>query len=93
MRLENPSDYVLIGFEVATDNKYKYKAILRNKFTNRERKVPFGAKGYQHYYDQIGFYKKYNHLDKERRKRYRLRHAGEEKYKYSSGYFSWKYLW
>jgi hypothetical protein len=68
---------------------------LLNKESGKERKVPFGAIGYEQYKDSTGLnlYSKLNHLDKDRRKRYRERHKGEEKNKFSSGYWSYKYLW
>jgi len=93
MRVKNPQEYSFLHFEVATDNKHKYNAILLHKKTGRTKKIPFGAIGYEQYFDKIGHYKKLNHNDKERRRLYRIRHKGEDQYKFSSGWFSWKYLW
>jgi hypothetical protein len=92
MRLENPEDYKLISFEKHTGNK-KYNAILLNKKTKRIKKVPFGQKGYEQYHDVIGLYKHLDHKDKERRKNYLKRHRKTKDYKYSSSWFSAKYLW
>jgi hypothetical protein len=96
--IKNPHEYKLVRFDVSTDNKHKYNAILEHKKTGKLRKVPFGAikadgTPYQHYHDKIGKYKKYDHLDKERRKRYLIRHKGEDLNKFSSGWFSIRYLW
>lgn len=93
MIVENPEQYTLSKFIKANDGKHKYFAILINKQTKREKKVPFGAIGYEQYKDKIGSYKSSNHLDKKRRDAYRARHQGEQNNKFSSGYFSWKYLW
>jgi len=73
----------------------KYDAILMNKKTNKIKRVPFGDIRYQQYKDATPL-KLYKHLDtddKQRRRIYRFRHAGEDKNKFSSGYFALKYLW
>lgn len=93
MRLSNPENYTLEGFEVNKGKKSKYDAILKNKKTGEFKRVPFGAKGYEQYHDKIGHYKDFDHGDKDRRKRYLQRHKGEDDYKFSSGYLSIKYLW
>lgn len=97
MVLENPSSYRLVGFELH-HGKHKYNAILEDKKTHKQKKIPFGAKKsdgtpYQHYHDRIGSYKKYDHHDRERRNRYLIRHKGQDANKFSSGWFSIKYLW
>lgn len=95
MIIANPENYKFVKFVRSHLKQKKYDAILMNKKTGRLRKVPFGQKGYQHFKDTtgLGLYSRYDHLDKERRRRYRLRHEGEQYRKYSSGYFSYKYLW
>jgi hypothetical protein len=95
MILENPEKYKFLRFEKSHFKNKKYNAVLLNKESGKERKVPFGAIGYEQYKDSTGLnlYSKLNHLDKDRRKRYRERHKGEEKNKFSSGYWSYKYLW
>jgi len=93
MRITNPEDYTFLRFEIATDGIHKYNGILLNKKTNQEKKIPFGALGYEQYFDKIGHYKEYNHNDVNRRRLYRLRHKGEDKFKFSSGWFSMKFLW
>lgn len=96
--LQNPQDYRLERFEVSTDGKHKYIAILTHKKTGKQRGVPFGGiktdgTPYQHYHDKIGAYRQYDHKDKERRRRYRIRHKGQDQKKFSSGYFSMRFLW
>ncbi|NBX48669.1 hypothetical protein EBT25_01785 [bacterium] len=94
MKIENPSNYKFLRFEKSRTNGKKYDAILLNKTTKKEKRVPFGALGYSHYKDKaLGLYSKSNHLDAGRRARYRSRHKGENLAKFSSGYFAWKYLW
>ena len=99
MIIENPEDYELVGFERSHVRGKKYDAILRRKKTRKEqkhgiRRVPFGAVGYEQYCDSTGkgLYTHVNHGDPNRRRNYRTRHRGENKRKFSSGYFSWKYL-
>ncbi len=95
MIVENPNDYALVGFERSHSKGKKYDAILRNKKTQKNRRIPFGAVGYEQYRDSTGLqlYARVNHGDPKRRRNYRTRHHGENKRKFSSGYFSWKYLW
>lgn len=92
VRIKNPQDYKLVRYEIAHD-KHKYFAILQNKKTGRERRVGFGAKGFQHYHDKLGHYARLDHWDKARRRRYLLRHAGNKDFIFSSGWFSAKLLW
>jgi len=95
MIIENPSNYKFVKFEKSHLSTKKYNAILLNKKTGKNKKVPFGQKGYEQYKDTtgLGAYTKFNHLDKKRRQLYRNRHKGEETKKFSSGYWSWYYLW
>lgn len=94
MIIENPNEYKFVRFERSHNRMKKYDAILINKKTGRERRVSFGAKGYEHYKDKaLGLYKSLDHNDSKRRDLYRQRHRGENLRKFSSGYFAWKYLW
>jgi len=97
MIIEHPEDYKLVGFERSHVQGKKYDAILRNKRdpTRSKKRVPFGAVGYEQFKDSTGkgLYTRVNHGDPKRRRNYRTRHRGENKRKFSSGYFSWKYLW
>lgn len=63
-------------------------------FKNEKYITSFGDIRYEHYYDKFGFYSKLNHLDKDRRRSYRQRHANDniDDPEYA-GYWSWKYLW
>lgn len=92
--VDNPTSYKFVRFQRSTNPDKKYDAILKNKKTGQTKKIPFGAKGYEHYKDKaLGLYSSKDHLDPKRRASYRKRHQGEELKKYSSGYFAWKYLW
>ena len=99
MIIEDPENYQLVGFERSRVRGKKYDAILLKKTTRKGRaavrRVPFGAVGYEQYRDSTGkgVYTRVNHGDPKRRRNYRTRHHGENKRKFSSGYFSWKYLW
>lgn len=95
MIVKNPEQYTLIGFNKSKTKNKKYDGILQNKSTGRIKKVPFGDIRYQHYFDAVPLklYSHLNHNDPNRRRLYRLRHKGEEKKKFSSGYFSFRYLW
>lgn len=78
-----------------TKNK-KYDAIIINKETGKEKRIPFGDKRYSQYQDTtgLGFYSDKDHKNKERRLNYRKRHEVylREGY-YSPSFFSWAYLW
>lgn len=89
---DNPKDWNLIKIEVSTNPKKKYDAFLENKKTNKIKKISFGARGMDQYYDKIGFYFANDHLNKERRKNYYARH-GRKAVKYSPLWFSHNYLW
>jgi len=79
----------------ATDHKiYKYWVYVKSN-NDGIKKIGFGNKRYQHYYDRIGYYSNLDHYDKERRKRYIDRHKKNENWKdkNSAGYYSKNYLW
>lgn len=96
-------DYKFIEFKKSKNPEKKYSAILLNKVTGRQKIVHFGARGYEHYKDStgLGLYSAYDHKDRERRRRYLLRHHGTdnravalaETPKYSPNWFATKYLW
>lgn len=85
-----------IEFRKSTRIGKKYMARTKNG-----KWVHFGALGYQHYKDKIGFYSNLNHLDSQRRKNYRTRHKsiknskGVPFYKIpgTAAYYSYYYLW
>jgi hypothetical protein len=59
----------------------------------KDKKIfSFGAKGYEHYKDRIGYYKDYDHLDNKRRELYYKRH--NKKYNIiSPDWFAKMFLW
>jgi hypothetical protein len=95
MIITNPDNYKLINFRKSKTKNKKYDAILMDKKTNKLKYVPFGDVRYQQYKDATGLniYSNKDTMDIKRRDLYRKRHAGEEKNKFSSGYFSYYYLW
>lgn len=94
MKLDYPSHYTFVKFERSHTSGKKYDAILKHKHTGTYRRIPFGDVNYQQYKDKaLGLFKHKDHLDARRRLAYRTRHKGEERFKFSSGWFSWHYLW
>jgi hypothetical protein len=93
MIIENPEDYTHIGFEKSNTKYKKYDALLKNRENGKIKRVPFGNTLYKSYTDRTGLNLYEATGDKERRRLYRLRHKGEDKNKFSSGYFALKYLW
>jgi hypothetical protein len=93
--VKNPQNYKFIKF-VKSKTKYKkYDVILKNKKNNKIKTIPFGDKRYQQYKDSTGLklYSKLDHNDKNRRRLFRLRHAKTSKKKFSSSWFSYRFLW
>jgi hypothetical protein len=71
-------------------------AILKHKDNDTKITIHFGDNRYQQYKDTTGLqvYTHKNHLNKQRRNRYRKRHSVYLKPGYySAGYFSFYYLW
>jgi hypothetical protein len=97
MSLSPADEYTFVKFERSKNAKKKYDAILKNNKTARLKRISFGARGYEQYKDSTGkkLYTHADHLDENRRRLYRKRHAGEgdPRRKYSAGWFSWHYLW
>ena len=88
-------EYTFVKFERSHLPNKKYNAILKNKKTGREVKVPFGARNYEQYKDStgLGLYSNKDHGDKKRRAAYRARHRNDNLTDYSPGHFSWYFLW
>jgi hypothetical protein len=89
-------DYKLKGFEKSDTLNKKYDAILINKTTKKQTRVPFGDSNYGQFKDSTGLnlYSKNDTLDKKRRDLYRNRHKKDLKTGfYSPGHFSYFYLW
>ena len=91
--------YKFIGFEKGSYPK-KYNAILQNRETKREVKVPFGDRNLPQYKDStgLGLYTKKNTLDKNKRRQFRARFSGLKQSQnwnkeFTSLYFSWRFLW
>ena len=67
-------------------------------YKNDKYLVSFGAirtNGipYEQYYDKIGLYKRYNHLDKTRQLNYMKRHFKDINKRETAGWFAYHYLW
>ena len=86
----------------------KYTAFIRNKKTNKIRRIHFGDRRYQQYKDRtpLHLYSKLNHNTRKRMQNYFSRHSGTKKRreailkekKKSNGYYNAKilsheYLW
>lgn len=84
-----------------TSSKYKYWVYVKANNKRGYKKIGFGHKDYQHYKDKIGYYKSKDHLDKERRAKYRARSSkikdkqGNLTYKdkNTSNYWAYNKLW
>ena len=90
------TEYDFIRFEKAKAKNKKYSAIIRNKKTNKLKKLNFGDNRYKHFFDKTGLkiYTHLNHNDKQRRKNYISRHSVFiKKGFYSPSYFSMNFLW
>ena len=70
----------IIKIEVSKRNGKKYMEIVKDLTTDKERKIHFGASDYQQFKDstKLQAYSKKNHSNKERKRRYYLRHSGVE---------------
>ena len=90
-----PNLYTFLYFEKSHLKSKKYNAVLQNKKTLREIRIPFGATGYQQYCDKTGLeiYSNLDHLDLKRRVLYKKRHIHDTNKKYSASWFALKYLW
>lgn len=94
MKKENET-YKFIKFVKSDKAGKKYTAILKNKNTGGEKRVHFGATGYENFSDNtgLGLYKGTG--DKAQRDRYRARHKGEgdpDNFP-NPGYFAYHTLW
>lgn len=88
-------DFKILRFEKSKRKNKKYTVFIFNKKTKRINKVHFGDIRYEQYKDTtpLKLYSHKNHLDKERRKRYKARHEKTRHRKYSASWFSDKFLW
>lgn len=74
---------------VSDDPLKKYKALVDGKW------VHFGDRRYQHYKDKIGFWRRLDHGDKDRRRRYIARHSagGHTDIPGTAAWFALNVLW
>jgi hypothetical protein len=81
-----PSAYDFVSLKKDTDGKHKWVATIRSKTTGREKRVRFGAVGYDDY-TMTG--------DEERKKAYLQRHAKNENWNdiSTAGAWSKNLLW
>ena len=90
-------------FKYTGKGQFKYSVYVKNEKTGKPKKINFGHSDYEHYKDTtgVGAWSHKNHLDKERRKRYRAR-AGKikdklgrltVKNKNSKNYWAYNKLW
>lgn len=81
-----PSAYDFVSLKRDTDGKHKWVATIRNKTTNREKRVRFGAVGYDDF-TMTG--------DEERKRLYLQRHSKNEKWNdiATAGAWSKNLLW
>ena len=72
----------------------KYKVELYEK-GEKIKTIQFGDKRYEQYKDvtPLKLYSHLNHVDKDRRKRYKIRHEKDRHTKYTAGWFADKFLW
>jgi hypothetical protein len=93
--IDNPENYSFVKFVRSKTKTKKYDAVLYDKERKKFKSVPFGDNRYGQYKDTtgLGLYSHKDTLDETRRENYRRRHEGEDKAKFSSGYFALKYLW
>tara|TARA_R110000796_G_scaffold2193_4_gene8866 strand:+ start:104 stop:397 length:294 start_codon:yes stop_codon:yes gene_type:complete len=90
------SEYTLINIQKSDRPSKKYTAVLQQKPAGKIVYVHFGALGYEQFRDstKLKLYKKYDHGDRDRKKKYIARHQGFIKLGYySPGYFAMRYLW
>ena len=88
--------YKFVRFEKSKTKNKKYDAVLQNKKSKREKRLPFGDVRYQQFKDQtgLGLYSHLDHNDQIRRRYYISRHTNfiKDGY-YSPGHFSLYFLW
>lgn len=92
-------EYSFKRFEKSKRKGKKYDAVLKNKETGREVRIPFGDKNLGQFRDTaLGLYSKKDTNDKNKRRQFRSRFSGLKQKAdfnnyYSPLYFSWTRLW
>ena len=84
-----------IRFERSKKKGSKYDAIIEDKITKRQQRVPFGDVSYQQYLDSTGLklYSRLDHKDPRRRELYLARHQKTMTKKYSPSWYFAVFLW
>lgn len=86
-----------IRFERSRSRKSKYDAIIEDKITKRQQRVPFGSADplYEQYRDTTGLklYSRLDHNDEKRRQSYLARHEKTRHKKFSPSWYSAVFLW
>lgn len=84
-----------IRFERSKVRGKKYDAIIEDKITKRQQRVPFGDVSYQQYRDTTGLklYSRLDHNDPKRRVAYKARHENTRHKKFSSSWYADRFLW
>jgi len=84
-----------IRFERSRTKGKKYDAIIEDKVTRRQQRVPFGSSEHEQYRDSTGLklYSRLDHNDPKRRQNYLARHAKTMTKKFSPSWYSAKFLW
>ena len=84
-----------IRFERSKSRGKKYDAIIEDKVTKRQQRVPFGDVSYQQYFDNTGLklYSRLDHKDPKRRAAYKARHENTRHKKFSASWYADRFLW
>jgi hypothetical protein len=84
-----------IRFERSKTRGKKYDAIIEDKVTKRQQRVPFGDIRYQHFSDKSGLklYSRLDHNDQKRRAAYKARHENTRHKKFSASWYADRVLW
>ena len=84
-----------IRFERSKTMNKKYDAIIEDKITKRQQRVPFGDNRYEQYRDSTGLklYSRLDHNDPKRRADYKARHEKTRHKKFSASWYADTFLW
>lgn len=84
-----------IRFERSKKKGAKYDAIIEDKVTRRQQRVPFGSIIHEHYRDSTGLklYSRLDHNDPKRRANYKARHEKTRHKKFSASWYADTFLW
>lgn len=84
-----------IRFERSKTRNKKYDAIIEDKTTKRQQRVPFGDNRYEQYRDSTGLklYSRLDHNDPKRRADYKSRHEKTRHKIFSASWYADTFLW